>query len=178
VATTIRSARGLRQRARVLSPPGRVVPSTSRTTVATTAAVRPPERLGQRAGLSVAEIAPLGRVLDRAAAVGHQRHAASLGTAGLQYGRVRPGSRRWCRRWRCRGRRRWWRRRPRPMRWEARPTVRGIREALGHELVHVVVVTILDARTDSAGPRCPAAVADPALPEGCHSRGRSVRGIS
>ena len=44
-----KTARGLRQRARVLSPPGRAVPSTSRRSCATTDPVCPPERLGHRA---------------------------------------------------------------------------------------------------------------------------------
>ena len=41
----------------------------------------------------------------------------------------------------------------------------GIREALGHQLVHVVVVTVLDTRADPAGPQNPAAVANPARRE-------------
>jgi hypothetical protein len=44
-----KTARGLRQRARVLSPPGRAVPSTSRRSCATTDAVCPPKHLGRRA---------------------------------------------------------------------------------------------------------------------------------
>jgi hypothetical protein len=36
---------------------------------------------------------------------------------------------------------------------------------LGYKLVYVVVVAVLDARVDAAGPRRPQAVADPALPE-------------
>src|SRR5215211_1120659 len=49
---------------------------------------------------------------------------------------------------------------------------------LGHKLVHVVVVAVLDAGADAAGPRGPQAVADPALAEGRHPRGRPVRGIA
>jgi hypothetical protein len=60
---------------------------------------------------------------------------------------------------------------------KARPTVPGIREALGHELVYVVVVAVLHARADAPGPRGPQAVADPALAEGRHPRGWPVRGI-
>jgi hypothetical protein len=59
---------------------------------------------------------------------------------------------------------------------KARPTICGVREALGHELVDVVAV--LDAGADTPGPRGPEAITDPALAEGCHARGRSVRGIA
>jgi hypothetical protein len=41
-----------------------------------------------------------------------------------------------------------------------------------------VVVAILDAWADAAGPGGPEAVADPALAEGCHARGRAVQGIA
>jgi hypothetical protein len=52
------------------------------------------------------------------------------------------------------------------------PFVRsGIDEALGHKLVDVVVVAVLDAGADASGPRGPQAVADPALAEGCNARG-------
>jgi hypothetical protein len=52
------------------------------------------------------------------------------------------------------------------------PFVRsGIDEALGHHLVYVVVVAVLDARADASGLRGPAAVADPALAEGGHASG-------
>jgi hypothetical protein len=44
-----------------------------------------------------------------------------------------------------------------------------------HQLVYVVVEAVLDAGVDTATPRGPQAVADPALPEGCHARrGRPV----
>jgi hypothetical protein len=36
-------------------------------------------------------------------------------------------------------------------------------EGLGHQLVNGVVVTVLDARVDAAGPHNPEAVADPAF---------------
>src|SRR5215203_5540707 len=49
---------------------------------------------------------------------------------------------------------------------------------LGHKLVYVVVVTVLDARADASGPRGPAAEADPALAEGGHPSGRAIRGIA
>src|SRR5215217_7879688 len=49
---------------------------------------------------------------------------------------------------------------------------------LGHHLVNVVVIAVLDARADPSGPRGPETVADPALAEGRHTRGRSVGGIS
>src|SRR5215212_1160784 len=42
-----------------------------------------------------------------------------------------------------------------------------------------MVVAVLDAGTDTVGPRGPQAVADPALAEGCHARrGRPVGGIA
>ena len=41
---------------------------------------------------------------------------------------------------------------------------------LGHHLVYVVVVAVLDARADPSGSRRPAAVADPALAEGGNAR--------
>src|SRR5918994_1239424 len=62
--------------------------------------------------------------------------------------------------------------------WKARPTTCGIREVLGQELVYVVVVTVLNARTDAAGPRGPQAVADPALAEGRNARRGPVRRIA
>ena len=37
---------------------------------------------------------------------------------------------------------------------------------LSHELVYVVVVTVLNARADAPGPHSPEPVADPALAEG------------
>jgi hypothetical protein len=47
------------------------------------------------------------------------------------------------------------------------------------ELVNVMVVAILDAGVDTAGPRGPEAIADPALAEGGHARrGRPVGGIA
>jgi hypothetical protein len=46
------------------------------------------------------------------------------------------------------------------------------------ELVNVVLVAILDAGVDTASPRGPQAVADPALAEGCHARCRPVGGIA
>jgi hypothetical protein len=47
-------------------------------------------------------------------------------------------------------------RRPRRMRWKgAANDLSGIRQTLGHELVDVVVVAVLDARADAAGPRSP-----------------------
>jgi hypothetical protein len=46
------------------------------------------------------------------------------------------------------------------------------------KLVNGVVVAILDAGADTAGPRGPEAIADPALAEGCHERGRSDGGIA
>src|SRR5215203_7554470 len=49
---------------------------------------------------------------------------------------------------------------------------------LRHKLINVVVVTVLDTGTDASRPRGPQAVADPALAEGCHARGRPVRGIA
>src|SRR5215207_6442150 len=49
---------------------------------------------------------------------------------------------------------------------------------LRHKLVDVVVVAILDAGVDTATPGSPEAVADPALAEGGHARGRPVRGIA
>src|SRR5829696_537753 len=49
---------------------------------------------------------------------------------------------------------------------------------LGHHLVNVVVVTVLDARTDASGLRGPQAVADPTLAEGGHPRGPPIRGIA
>ena len=49
---------------------------------------------------------------------------------------------------------------------------------LRHHLVYVVVVAVLDAGADASCLRGPQAVADPALAEGCHARGRPVRGIS
>src|SRR3954451_21052199 len=48
--------------------------------------------------------------------------------------------------------------------WPAPHSTSYIR--LGHKLVYVVIVAILDARADAPGPRGPAAVAYPALPEG------------
>src|SRR5215203_1944626 len=56
--------------------------------------------------------------------------------------------------------------------------LRSGHEALGHELVNVVVVSVLDARAEAAGPRGPQAVSDPAFAEGGHARGRPVRGIA
>src|SRR5215207_2570778 len=53
-----------------------------------------------------------------------------------------------------------------------------MREALGHQLVYVVDLTVLDAGADAPGPRGPEAGADPALPEGGHPRGRPVGGIA
>jgi hypothetical protein len=44
---------------------------------------------------------------------------------------------------------------------KAMPTICGIREALGHELVYAVVVTVLDAGADAAGPRGPRATGGP-----------------
>src|SRR5215204_4534269 len=49
---------------------------------------------------------------------------------------------------------------------------------LRHKFIYVVVVTVLDAGADASGPRGPQAVADPALAEGGHPRGRPVRGIA
>src|SRR5215203_3357348 len=49
---------------------------------------------------------------------------------------------------------------------------------LRHKLINVVVVTVLDARADASGPRGPQAVADPALAEGRHPRGGTVRRIT
>jgi len=49
---------------------------------------------------------------------------------------------------------------------------------LRHKLVDVVVVAVVDTRADASGPRDPEAVSDPAPPEGCHARGRPVRGIT
>src|SRR5829696_8325013 len=49
---------------------------------------------------------------------------------------------------------------------------------LGHQLVYVVVVTVLDAGADAPGLRGPATVANPALTERCHPSRRPVRGIS
>jgi hypothetical protein len=46
----------------------------------------------------------------------------------------------------------------------------GIRGALGHELVYVVVVTVLDARIDAPGPQSPQAVAYTLLAEARQSR--------
>jgi hypothetical protein len=37
---------------------------------------------------------------------------------------------------------------------------------LGHKLVYVVVVAVLDARADAPGPRGPLPIVDPALAEG------------
>jgi hypothetical protein len=54
----------------------------------------------------------------------------------------------------------------------------GIYEVLGHKLVYVVVVAVLDAGADAPGPRRPQPVSDPALPEGRHLRCRAVRRIS
>jgi hypothetical protein len=51
-------------------------------------------------------------------------------------------------------------------------------KGLSHELVNVVVVTVLDAGADTTGPRGPQAVADPALAEGGHPGGRAVRRIA
>jgi hypothetical protein len=45
-----------------------------------------------------------------------------------------------------------------------------VQEGLGHHLVYVVVVAVLDARADAPSLRGPQAVADPALPEGGHAR--------
>src|SRR5215204_4706319 len=61
---------------------------------------------------------------------------------------------------------------------KARPTISGVLEALGHNLVYIVVVAILDAGADASGSRGPQTVADPALAEACNARGRPVRGIS
>jgi hypothetical protein len=58
------------------------------------------------------------------------------------------------------------------------PLVQSGNEALGHQLVNIVIVAILDARTDTAGLRGPEAVSDPALAEGGHPRARFVRGIA
>ena len=44
---------------------------------------------------------------------------------------------------------------------KARPTIPGTRRALGHELVYVVVVAVLDAGADAAGPRGPQATGSP-----------------
>ena len=54
----------------------------------------------------------------------------------------------------------------------------GIRWVLGHELVYVVVVAVLDARADTSSLRGPQAVADPTLAEGCYPSGRPVGGIA
>src|SRR5919112_4033059 len=49
---------------------------------------------------------------------------------------------------------------------------------LRHKLVNVVVVAILDAGVDTASPRGPQAIADPALAKRCHTRGRPVGGMA
>jgi hypothetical protein len=51
-------------------------------------------------------------------------------------------------------------------------------EALGHQFVNVVIVTILDAGAYAAGPRGPQPVSDPALAEGRNASGRLVRGLA
>src|SRR5215207_9438038 len=48
------------------------------------------------------------------------------------------------------------------------------KRGLRHELVYVVVVSILDAGVYTATPRGPLTIADPALPEGCHACRRPV----
>ena len=45
----------------------------------------------------------------------------------------------------------------------------GICETLGHKLIYVVVVAILDAGANTIGPRDPEAVSDPTLTEGGHA---------
>jgi len=40
-----------------------------------------------------------------------------------------------------------------------------------------VVLAILEAGADTAAPRSPEAIVDPALAEGCRARGRPVQGI-
>ena len=51
------------------------------------------------------------------------------------------------------------------------------REALGHHLVNVVVVAVVDTGIDAFGPSGPHAVADPAFAEGRNARGRAVGGL-
>ena len=52
------------------------------------------------------------------------------------------------------------------------------KRGLRHELVYVVDVAILHAWVDTATPRGPLPIADPALAEGCHPSGRPVQGIA
>ena|SRR5215211_1815936 len=61
---------------------------------------------------------------------------------------------------------------PEPRQWDSG------RSRSRQEFVNVVVVAILNAGVDTATPRGPEAVADPALAEGCHARGRPIQGIT
>ena len=49
---------------------------------------------------------------------------------------------------------------------------------LGHHLVYVVVVAVLDTGADAPTPRGPLPIADPALAEGGNTRGGPVGGIA